>query len=365
MKTNTLKFKIITVLFLFALLIPNLVLVLDLEKDLINNENRKYNSFPKLSIKQPLASVGKFKNYYLENFGLKTTLVNNYIHFKDTVLNENPVPNRVVSGKSNWLFLGNHFNNVLNNSFGDDPFTDKELNNTIHYLKGVKDYFDSKNIPFYFIVAPDKNQIYQEFLPYKLKQKATKLDILKPLLKDKAGVDIIDLSSSVLENKSKNQLLYLKTDTHWNYHGAYVGYNYIMNTISKDLPLEKVLFEDFNLIPKPDKESFDLAKMINKQQRESAYKISKKEQSKAVVISHNNKKSHYKNPTKELKLVLYRDSFTNALIPFFNESFGEIIYHKKHTIDTKEIETFKPDIVMFEIIERNIDLFAQLPPLEN
>jgi len=363
MKVDTVKFKVITVLFLFVLLIPNIVLVLDLEKDITNNENRKHRSFPKLNIKQPLASIGKFKNYYLENFGLKSTLVNNYIHFKDTILNENPIPNRVISGKNDWLFLGNHFNNVLNNSYGNDPFTNKELINTITYLKGVKSYFDSKDIPFYFVVAPDKNRVYQEFLPYQLKQKTTKLETLKEALKDK--IDIIDLSAPLLEKKSEKQLLYLKTDTHWNYYGAYIGYNHIMSIINKDLFVEKVKLEEFTITPKKHKEIFDLAKMINKSQKETALKIEKREQSKVSIASITSKRTHYKNPSKNLKLILYRDSFTNALIPFFNESFSEVIYHKKYTIDKKEIEEFKPDVVLFEIIERNVDMFAKLLPLKN
>lgn len=363
MKNNTQKFKIIITLFLLALLIPNLVLVFGVEKNLTNNENRKFQSFPKLTLKQPLASIGKFKNYYLENFGLKTTLVNNYIHFKDTILDENPIPNRVVSGKEDWLFLGNHFNNVLNNSYGNDPFTEKELTNTVSYLNSVKTYFDAKSIPFYFVVAPDKNRIYQEYLPYKLNQKATKLDVLKTVLKSKTNIDIIDLSPPIIENKSKNQLLYLKTDTHWNYYGAYVGYNHIMDVINKDLILEKVRLEDFTITPQKFKETFDLAKMINKSQQETALKIEKTEQSKTILVSNANNKLHYKNSSKSLKLMLYRDSFTNALIPFFNEGFAEVIYLKKYTIDKKEIEAFKPDIVIFEIIERNIDIFAQLPPL--
>lgn len=358
MKQNkNIKFKIITILFLTAVVLPNAIQVLNLEKGVVNNENRKYKTIPNFDLKRPISSIGNFKNYYLENFGLKTTLVNNYIDFKSNTLKENPIPNRVVQGNEGWFFLGNNNNNVLNNSFGNDSFTKKELSNTINYLKGLKDYFDSKKIAFYVVIPPDKNKVYQEFLPYKLNQNPTKLDVLKPLLKKNAGIDIIDLSIPLLDNKNKH-LLYLKTDTHWNYYGAYCGYNYTIDIINKDFLIKKVSLNEFELTNKIFNKG-DLTKMINVIVNEPLIAIKKKIPTIAKAISSSKKTLHFKNKSQNLKTILYRDSFTNAWIPFFNESFGEIIYHKQHTIDKKEIENFKPDIIIFEVIERNIDMFGQ------
>ena len=362
-KDKNIKYKIITILFLVAILLPNIIQVLDVEYRLINNENRKYKTFPEFNIKSPIASIGDYKNYYLENFGLKTTLVNNYINVKSNVLNENPIPNRVVQGTDGWFFLGNNYNNVLNNSFGNDPFTEKEITNTIAYLRGLKDYFNSKNIAFYVVIPPDKNNIYQEFLPYKLKQNTTKLNVLKPLLKEKANINIIDLSIPLLKNKNKQQLYY-KTDTHWNYYGAYIGYNYTIDIIRKDFNLNKVAINDFEFINEIYTKG-DLTKMINKIKDEPSITIKKKVNSKAKLISKTNNTIHYQNNTKSLKTILFRDSFATNWIPFFNESFQEIIYHKKHIINKNEIESFKPDIVIFEIIERNIDMFGNTDIYKN
>lgn len=353
---NKTIYKLTTILFLAAIVLPNIVQVLDLESGFINNENRKHRSLPKLNLKDPITSIGKFKNYYLENFGLKTILVNNYINIKSNVLNENPIPNRVAQGKEDWFFLGNNNNNVLNNSFGNDPFVEKKLANTVNYLGKLKKYFDSKNIAFYVVIPPDKNKVYQEYLPFKLDQNPTKLEVLKPLLKKNAGIEIIDLSFPLLESKKEHKL-YLKTDTHWNYYGSYAGYASTIDIISKNFSIHKVSINDFELINKVYNRG-DLTKMINLTIEEPSISIKKKTPSKAELIIDSRKTVHYKNKSQTLKTILFRDSFANAWIPFFNESFGEIIYHRNYVIDKKEIETFKPDIVIFEIIERNINLLG-------
>ncbi|WP_452224845.1 alginate O-acetyltransferase AlgX-related protein [Lacinutrix chionoecetis] len=362
--TKNIKYKFVVILFLIAIVLPNAVQILNLEKGLTNNENREYTAVPKFNFKKPIASIGEYKNYYLENFGLKTALVNNYINLKANILNENPIPNRVVKGKEEWFFLGNNNNNVLNNSFGNDSFTEKELLNTITYLKGLKQYFNAKNIAFYVVIPPDKNNVYQEYLPYKLKQNATKLDALKTLLKQNAGIEIIDLTPTLKANKNEYPL-YLKTDTHWNYYGAYFGYSHTVEAINKDgFNLKKVPLSDFELT-NYDFEKGDLTKMINVIVKEPGISIKKKTLSNVALVSSSPMSLHFKNGTQNVKAIMYRDSYSNAWIPFFNESFAEIIYHKKYIVDKNEIDTFNPDLVIFEVIERNIDMFGKADIYKN
>jgi hypothetical protein len=51
---------------------------------------------------------------------------------------------------------------------------------------------------------------------------------------------------------------------------------------------------------------------------------------------------------------MYRDSFSIAWIPYFVESFEESIYLTNYNIDGAFIEKVKPDIVIYEIVERNL-----------
>lgn len=59
--------------------------------------------------------------------------------------------------------------------------------------------------------------------------------------------------------------------------------------------------------------------------------------------------------TKNLKVVVFRDSFFTALIPFISRKFGEVKYIWKYP-DIYEVinvvEKYNPDIIIDQIVER-------------
>ncbi len=55
------------------------------------------------------------------------------------------------------------------------------------------------------------------------------------------------------------------------------------------------------------------------------------------------------------KLLMYRDSYTNALVPLISEHFQKSIYLWTYHMDPKTIEKIQPDIVVLEILERFLD----------
>ncbi len=355
-KTKNISPMVLILMFLLLLIIPNIVMLSGLEDAVGNNENRKHQSFPELSIKTPIKSISAFKSYYTENFGLKSSLVNNYLGFKNNVLKENPFPNRIVKGKNNWVFLGNQYNNTLNDAFGNETLNSNQLNNAIKYLEEINDYFKSKNIAFYLVVPPDKNKIYKEFLPYQLNEKETRFTVFKDALKNKTAIHLIDLYDPLINKKTKDEL-YIKTDSHWNSLGAFIGYNYAVTEINKTVPINIQQLGDYRV--SNEKTIGDAGKLINIKDEVTNVVLEKLIKSNVKLINGNRNELHYINPDQNIKLMMHRDSFSNAWINFFNESFGETKYLRSYNIDKNEIEKFKPDVVIFEIIERNIELLGK------
>ena len=115
------KARLFITVFLVLLLIPNVVLLFGLESNLETNENLKHATFPKIEINKPTKTLSAINSFYTGNFGLKKTAVNQYIYFKRAILKEDPLPNYMVTGKDNWYFLGNQYNNVFKNTFGVIP----------------------------------------------------------------------------------------------------------------------------------------------------------------------------------------------------------------------------------------------------
>ena len=112
-------------------------------------------------------------------------------------------------------------------------FTEKELekakNNLIHF----RDELKKKNIDFIFMVCPDKQSIYFEYMPDYIKRKSIKsgTDIFVEYIKNNTDIKVVYPKEELLKYKDKYQLYY-KYDTHWNNLGAYIGYSELMKSLN-------------------------------------------------------------------------------------------------------------------------------------
>lgn len=64
----------------------------------------------------------------------------------------------------------------------------------------------------------------------------------------------------------------------------------------------------------------------------------------------------YKSETNQLKLMVFRDSFFGAYYKLVASNFGESVFVWWHNFNPDLITDEKPDIVLYEIVERNIDI---------
>lgn len=327
-------------LFLVILIVPNIVLFSSgLDK-----------KAPRFTLNNPIKSAIFFKNYYKENFGLKSQMIDFYLKFKLNVLDDVPLKNKVITGKDGWYFLGNEYNQLFNDGFGSYPFSEFELEKIKNSIEHIKETLTSKGIDFHIVVPPNKHRVYSENLPYKIKQKPTRLEVLNSYLKEEIDFEILDLRDTLITSKGK-ELLYYKTNTHWNDLGAFIGYHKTLNTLKLDIPKENI--SNYTIDYQPIKRG-DITEMIHLKLKEKAIFFNKKTDSEIIPLKTKHDHLHFKNPNRNKKLIMHRDSFSNAWIQFFNESFGETIYLRSYNIRFDLIEKEKPDVVVFEIIEREL-----------
>lgn len=338
--------KWFTIAFLGVLILPNIILFYNLGTENLNP--------PK---KHTPTAYGKF---YLENFGFKKLFSNAYLDFKSNTLQENPIPHRVFKGKDDWYFLGDHHDKIFSNAFGNDLIEESEMYQIASNIEKIRAYLKTQNIDFYIIMPSDKNQIYKDKLPYQLQQNLTKLDQLKFYLKENIDFDIIDFKTQLLSTRSNTSVdLYYKYDTHWNNHGAYYAYSHLIDKLEEKHSINKQLLGDYNALK--TMKNYDLTRMLNVKANDSALVLEKKTPSNITVTKPKNAYRSFKNPNGELKIVYHGDSFMYALMPFINETFNEIIYLKNDYIIKKDIiEKEQPDIVIFELVERNIKLLKDI-----
>lgn len=321
----------------------------------------KNNPFQPSSF-HPIVLAQEFKSYYAENYGFKELFLTNYISIKKNVLKENALPNRIIQAENNWWFLSNHYNNSLNDVFGIEKFSEDDLFNISEYLHQWETYLKKQNIAFYVLIAPDKNKIYKEHLPFSLTSKTTRVEQLEDYLKNK-DIQIINLTQPLLELKKEKEA-YLKNDSHWNSFGAFTGYESLLNVIRQDFEITGEVKEDYE-IKFEEKFEGDLPRLVYQEDLMSRPYLDKKKYNSNKIYDSDFER-HFYNENKATSILTFHDSFMLAMMPFLNETFKNTRYLKSLQLDQSKIESYQPNIVVLELVERNLsDLISLKKPLEN
>ena len=309
-------------------------------------------------LKKPQEALKNLRKDFEDHYGFKDELLDTYVTTKTSFLNDEVLQNRVIKGKNNWWFLGDHYNNSLSNVYGNIRFSDYELNLIAYNLSSWQSYLKEKGILFYVIIPPNKNKIYSEHLPFSLKKTQTRVEQLQQYLNKKSDVNFLDLTETLLDKKINNDI-YIKNDTHWNSLGAYFAYVSTMDVIKKskpDIEIENINYYAKNSITKY---KGDIPRMLKQKDYSIYTKLIKHNTSYKTEIN-TPKIKVYSNYKKELNTLIYHDSFMLAMMPFFNETFKKTTYIKSFKLSEAEIDKHKPDIVILEIVERNLDFLLKL-----
>ncbi len=352
--------SLITALFFIIILLPISVQLGKNTSDIAKIENRKKASFPHLK----KDSIGLFfkevNNYYKDNFGLREYFSNIYLQFKYKILHESPKPSVTIIGKKGFFYLGNKFSNVVEESYGQKFFSDKELIKRRKRFKERLQWLKSRGIAFYIVIPPNKHTLYKEYFPYKYKYTQTrKQQWIEYMTKAGLGEHIIDLEKHLRPKKRKG-LLYQKLDSHWNELGAFYAYQAIIDHINTKIPIKKLSLKDYKITYK--KELGGNSGMIGLKIKEENPILTPIFDTTAISESNY---SFYKsdkiwehrniNTSKKYKILLFRDSFATLLRPYLSQTFGECSCIWNKEFDKKIIEKEKPDIVIIEHVERYLE----------
>jgi hypothetical protein len=335
-------------------------------------EQRTLQQEPKWDTKQVLTGYYQFlyEQYINDHFGLRPIMVDIMKYVFLERLGQSYV-DRVLLGKDGWLFL-NDDNQILQTQ-GLDLFSEKDLELLKKRMKKREEYFSLKKIPYVLVIIPNKQTVYPEFLPYDVPdEKITKTDQFISVINNNTSISVIDLRNFLVNLKDvDSDELYFKTDTHWNGNGAYAAYQYVFTELYEKYP---DIFKEQAFISREqttgEVEGGDLARMLGntkKYKEKKIFMIPKEgSEEKAVrinidVYSKPNKKEMYAYVQENNlpRAVIFRDSFTNALLPAMGEQFSRSAYIWSPEIYDSIIEVEQPDIVIQFMVERFIPLLKE------
>ena len=283
--------------------------------------------------------------WFSDHFFLRQELIslNNRI---SAVLFNTSGEESVIIGKEGWLY----FESTLDDYTGRNPMTDKELSAAAHNLELMAQFCREQGKDFVFIIAPNKNSLYPQFMP-DFGVVAHERDAQK-LLSRLENTPVIDLFSA-FDNES--EILYFRTDSHWNSKGAALAADLINQKFGKETAYFTAPYSYRNDY------TGDLFTMIypvfsgDETQPYYGGKLDFRYTGKATKPD---SITLLTESDKDGSLLVYRDSFGNLLYPYLADSYGSVRFSRSTSYDL----TPEADHVVVELVERNLDyLISYLP----
>jgi len=340
----------------------------------VHTENRALAPWPTVELRADW--FARFDAAFSDRFAARNALIALEHAISVRGFHSSPVGN-VVLGRDQWLYFAGEDGHALDRHFrGTMPFGDDMVRQLRDELERRRQYLAARGIAYVVSVAPDKATIYPEHLPTWIThmRAPTPLERTAELLKRDPALHFVDLREPLLEAKRSRQVYY-RTDSHWNYLGAIVAYEAIMNEVQRVVGVDRLpriappdvppyvegvdryrgdlarLLGTWTGYEEPDFAPF--AKVLGDPSRRCARRIDHDDDPGFEI--------YVCDRAPALRAVVYRDSMAIPLIPLLSENFRRVVYVSSRRLDRSLIEREHPDVVIDEFVERNLHVTAAFP----
>ena len=332
------------VVFALILVIPNVGLFQEHE-EVMESEKRLISPMPSTD---SLGSRGynvALAKYYNDRFLGRDIMIRSAVRIKEIAFNTSHY-DKVIFGRDGFLFY--NFGDMIADRRGQIKVSEtykRSLSNATASLAGT---IEKHGAQFIFMIAPNKATIYPQHLPGR---------VIGPQFQSRAH----QLEEYYIDNHHNyfyyphgplvwevDSLTYYKTDTHWNHGGALIALEYLL-TNQLEFPWTRP-----QLAQREKSQVGDLARMA---------RIERSERIKQPVIDvadyHVSKDGPYavfENPDAPTNktVMLIHDSFGNYLRDWLVAGYTKVILCPNYHVDVDAINGFGADLVIYEIVERNI-----------
>ncbi len=290
-------------------------------------------------------------DYFADTFGLRQELITANARLDTAVFHQSAVDD-VLLGADGWLYYAD----TLCDYTGSDPMTERELWCAARNLYLVQEYAAAHGAQFLFICAPNKNTLYPDAMParYVRAGGASDLDRLLAAL-DVQQVAYCDVRGALL---GADALTYYRTDSHWNGYGSALAHDEILRALGREGTLADEVFT-------MQAHTGDLYQMLYPASRRQEEGLSL---ARARTFSYDgdvrgaDDQLIRTTSTAAGSLLLFRDSFGNALHEDMAESFGTATFSRAMPYDLSLLDDAQPDVLAVELVERNLRWLCTRPP---
>jgi hypothetical protein len=344
------------------------------------DENRLLAPPPRLA-RRDIAGLQAYlagaEAYFNDNFGFRRRLIRWNHQWKERLYRGGRSADQVIVGQNGWLFFTE--GRMVEHYLGLEQLTPLQLQAWQRLLEKRRDWLAARGIKYLFVIPPDKQSVYPENLPAWLlaARRAgcqTKLDQFVQYMKAHSTLEVLDMRQALLSGK-KIAPTYLQNDTHWNWHGGFIGSQEVIKALSRQMPdLPALRLEDFDWTNAPATGG-DVARILGKADKpeKNYFVFTPKPPLVAPQSWQITNIIRIRNPNDPAKvnylventnlsnqpvdLVVFHDSFGKAFRQFLGYSFHRIVFvWENKEFNPRVITENHPQIVINEMLERYFNI---------
>ncbi len=302
--------------------------------------NQALAPFPRLISASGSLNTNYFtdlQDYVADHFGFRQELITCNSFLLSELFNTSNT-DEVILGSDGWLFYASESDDFLNIA----TITEEDAANAAISLRLIQEYVQNNGAEFIFTIAPNKSSIYPQYMPYNyvpLEQSLGNLEIMLNAMSAE-GIAYADLYSI------RSTLSYHKLDSHWDNAGAAAAQELLLTALG--LSGTEYSSSSFTVLQDFYGDLYEMLYPTGKQLDYNQYC-----EFDYQIVDGDSEDITFQtvNPDKQHSLVMYRDSFGNALAPFLAQEFGAAYFSRSTPYDLTLVELEDADFVILELVE--------------
>lgn len=261
-----------------------------------------------------------------------------------------------VLGRYDWLFYRG--NATLSYYRGTNLLTEQEMADYLAILQQLQDVCDEKGIRLCFMVLPNKEQVYDEYMPtYQIANTPKRDERLAAYIAENSDIDFLYPLEELKAGKVCYDMYY-QYDSHWNNAGGFVG----AQALYEALGMQVTGFTDWNITQTAGAPTglistggLDPANYPEDHDYAIDYRpevqLRNVEGEKSILCASGIYRA-WSDCGNDQKLVFVGDSFRAAMLPYLERDFGEICAaHRDEKQDIKQ-DVREADVLVVAAVER-------------
>ena len=148
--------------------------------------------------------------------------------------------NGTIFGRDDWMFC--NYDNSIAYYCGSNLMSEQQMKDKLSLMQKLQNICDSRGVQLQFMIAPNKEQVYSEYMPtYTIENSYKRVPEFIDYVKRNSSVKIIYPIDELRAAKS-TMSTYYKYDTHWNHYGSFIA----TQALYKDMGLDYVSPDSVN-----------------------------------------------------------------------------------------------------------------------